>query len=743
MSRLLVLDKINPKNWSLNKKFASLIFIIILIPFASISLLKEIEKTLVQSLQDKLSLTAKIIGSQFENHTDWFENSLLPDTKKSLSNYFYVFPLSSGFAIDGHENEWLIYEQYREIFNSKLTQSKFTQPKLTNNKTSLSVLAGSIDERLALNLRVIDDELILPSANANASLNNQFDYLEIEFRTTVNDFERIKVEPRLSGKTVVKKIIKKSKTNPLDKVDWRYKVFTKNTVNGFSVEMLFPSGVKPKELTVRYYNVVSVKNSQQLMEVDSNLTTSVGLKEIISSSQHDLNHVIWPNENFRNFVKNIKLSTAQRLWVLDSFGRVLTSNGDLDTSRMAFSSNPLLNWVLSIQSNQVIDERKFRLRLDSPAIYSALKGKAVSLIESSKKSVQAIAVATYPIKMDGKVLGILLLEENVAKVQVLQKKTLTTLFLVNLIILVGVMWLVFWYVSRLVARIKSLKNAINQTVDNHGRIKVSEENASLLTLHSTISQSAVTQGTVSSSHGDELDQLAYSFKKMGERLFEYNDYLEKLASRLSHELRTPIAIVSSSLDNLLLNEKDQEQMEIIERALHGNKRLGEIISRMKDASGIKEAMQSAVKEDTNLEDFLKLFIKGYELSYPNEKFELIIDAKQCKYKISKDLFAEMLDKLISNAVSFSDKKQSIKISLEQNEQSYQLKISNSGDSIKKKNLTRIFRSLVSIRDKSSDSNGANLGLGLYVVKLIADFHQAKVKAENLSDASGVVFILSW
>lgn len=164
---------------------------------------------------------------------------------------------------------------------------------------------------------------------------------------------------------------------------------------------------------------------------------------------------------------------------------------------------------------------------------------------------------------------------------------------------------------------------------------------------------------------------------------------------------------------------------------------------MKDASGIKDAMQSAVKEETRLDEFVSLFIKGYEQSYPNEKFEFNLDIKQPNHDISKDLFAEMLDKLISNAVSFSDKKQPIKISLIQSNKSFQLRISNSGNTIKKKNLKRIFRSLVSIRDKNNEGSGANLGLGLYVVKLIADFHQAKIKAENLSDESGVVFILTW
>ena len=50
--------------------------------------------------------------------------------------------------------------------------------------------------------------------------------------------------------------------------------------------------------------------------------------------------------------------------------------------------------------------------------------------------------------------------------------------------------------------------------------------------------------------GDEIGDLSRSFASVLARLSEYASYQEKMASRLSHELRTPIAVVRSSLDNL-------------------------------------------------------------------------------------------------------------------------------------------------------------------------------------------------
>ena len=69
-----------------------------------------------------------------------------------------------------------------------------------------------------------------------------------------------------------------------------------------------------------------------------------------------------------------------------------------------------------------------------------------------------------------------------------------------------------------------------------------------------------------SDAGDELGDLSRSFADILRRLQQYTGYLETLAGRLSHELRTPVAVVRSSLDNLKQVELPDEARIYLQRA---------------------------------------------------------------------------------------------------------------------------------------------------------------------------------
>jgi len=675
----------NPAKWSLSRKFVSIVLLILLIPLASIGLLKEIEKTLKANLEHNLLLSSRLIGNQLSANQSWFAESLLPESDNILAKELFVFPLSASYELDGYTDEWADYEPHRKTF--------------TKNETSLDILLGSFERHLIASIDVQDPSVVYPSADSSIVA----DQVEVEFKTQKGDYQKIILSTRSAGNFPVK-----TKKNGKLQIDWRFKAAWIVTEQGFHIELQFPSGFKPQQIRIVHNNV----DHQGKYRFENTYATS----------RYDLNPLVWPSVNLVNYFNAIELSPAQRIWLLDTQKRVLISKGDLRTEEISFSTNPFLHWILASQSEIEIDPRKNNLHLDSQEVYRALKGGSSTRIENIRGSDQSIALAALPIKVEDKVLGVLLLEENVARVQIPQKKALINMFAVIFAVFLLVMWIIFWYVSRMVGRIKHLNNEIEQVVDQSGRMK-----APL---------------SLDVEKGDEIDDLYRAFSHMGSKLYEYNDHLEKLASRLSHELRTPIAIVRSSLDNLLLNSQDDEDKEIINRALEGNQRLGEIITRMRQASGVKEAMQTAEKELINLDDFLTQIVKGYQLSFKQHEFVLDSSLIQKQQTISPDLFAEMLDKLISNAMEFSEAKQPIRIDLSQDKNSTTLSVKNSGSTIPKKNLKRIFQSLVSIRT-NQQSTGTNLGLGLYVVRLIAEFHGSTVKAENLKDGSGVVFVVRW
>jgi signal transduction histidine kinase len=106
---------------------------------------------------------------------------------------------------------------------------------------------------------------------------------------------------------------------------------------------------------------------------------------------------------------------------------------------------------------------------------------------------------------------------------------------------------------------------------------------------------------------------------------------------------------------------------------------------------------------------------------------------------SPDLIAQLLDKLMDNAADFTPPDGRIALALEAGPRDYKLSVSNEGPPLPPQLNGRLFESLVSSRG-SSDGK-PHLGLGLYIVRLIADFHHSRVTATNLPEDAGVAITL--
>ena len=94
----------------------------------------------------------------------------------------------------------------------------------------------------------------------------------------------------------------------------------------------------------------------------------------------------------------------------------------------------------------------------------------------------------------------------------------------------------FFFASRISSRVRFLRNQAEGIIDEGGRVK------------NTI---------VPSRSSDEIGDLSRSFSSIVERLTQYTNYLENMSSRLSHELRTPVTVVRSSIENLVLSETNK------------------------------------------------------------------------------------------------------------------------------------------------------------------------------------------
>lgn len=280
-------------------------------------------------------------------------------------------------------------------------------------------------------------------------------------------------------------------------------------------------------------------------------------------------------------------------------------------------------------------------------------------------------------------------------------------------LLVGVVLLA--YASLLSWRIRRLSQAAQDVVDGEGRIRAQMP---------------------SSRSRDEIGDLARSYASLLQRLRHYNEYLESLGSKLSHELRTPLAIVRSSLDNLAELQYTVEQQVYLERASEGAARLSRLLNAMSAASRLDQSLEQSEREKVDLAELLGYLVASYSAVYAPRKLELICEGEE-PYAVmaAPELLAQMCDKLVENAADFTGAQGSIEFRLNRQRQSICLQVINTGPPIPEALQGRLFDSLTSART----GEGEHLGLGLYVVRLIVEFHRGQVRAFNHPDGDKVVF----
>jgi len=179
----------------------------------------------------------------------------------------------------------------------------------------------------------------------------------------------------------------------------------------------------------------------------------------------------------------------------------------------------------------------------------------------------------------------------------------------------------------------------------------------------------------------------------------------------------------------------------MERAQQGLNRLTHILTRMTEATRLEQSPGEDERERFDLAKVVAGCVDGYRAAYPGHTLELELPAGEVIFNGVPEMLAQMLDKLVANAVEFSAPGTPIVVRLERGESELRLTVENEGPPLPDAMHGRLFDSMVSVRgDQRGDQNRnePHLGLGLYIVRLIAEAHRGHATAQNRDDARGVV-----
>jgi dedicated sortase system histidine kinase len=710
--------------FGLRSKLLLLSSFLVAIPWFGYQYVWEMEKYLRFGQEQTIIGTARALATALHERPNLFNNqaSFLPSVEKGKDLYGYQ--LSQPINLDGKHQDWpnFIEKAHYYGFDNQLTKSDSANQlpisQLTNNFTAA---VGKFDKYLYFFISVVDDHLVYRNKNARSIELN--DRLELAFTTPKGEFQRFLLTNKEAGWLDVFQIELEQNPAPLPTNFIQGKWLA--TSQGYNIEFRVPLKNISDNLAFAIHDVDS--------EFGQTLSTIASANP---STAESLGTILVPSPEIERIVKGMSYSNSS-VWVVDKHHRVLAKAGNIQRANGLWQKNsknkydnewhswlktllkPLFNKLLSQPPKEFIDKLYDAQNLTGEHIESALSGDPMSQWRLSSDNKAVILTAAYPIYFGNNVHGAVIVEETNNGIRTVRNEALEKLFTSILAIMMFGILAFFFFASRISNRIRSLRNQAEKAIDEHGRIN---------------------EEMMASNTNDEIGDLSRSFSTAVSRLSQYNHYLENMSSRLSHELRTPIAVVRTSLENLSMQQQLPDQTNAyIDRAQQGLNRLNLILTNMSEATRLEEMLKNTEKVKFNFYDVLNGCIQGYRQIYQDHNFEIIAEKEVAFIDGSPEHIAQLLDKVVCNAIEFSQDKRII-LSLAQSAGFLQLHISNNGQYLPKQMTERLFDSMISIRENHIDNikdKRPHLGLGLYIARLICEFHQGKIQASNHHNPQGV------
>jgi len=698
------------------------------IPWFGYQYVWEMEKYLRFGQEQTLVGTARALATALHERPNLFNNqaSFLPTVEQGKDLYGYQ--LKQSIQLDGLNNDWPNIEERAHFYDQQQQLFSTTQLAATISDLNYTVMLGKYDKYLYVFFTVVDNHINYRGKNVRSIENN--DHIEISYINQQGEFNRYIISNKVAGWLDAYRIT--NTENNLPEIAKNIQGTWLETPVGYNVELR----IKLADIGDKFAFAI----------VDVNPTGNTVIGSADPSNEASLGTILVPSPEIERIVKGMSYSNS-RIWVVDQHGRVLASTGDIKKADGVWKRSinqeknntwldklsekwlhPLYYKILTKPANNFVDENYDASKLEGNHIVSALHGHAKSQWRLTADQQAVILSAAYPIYINNQVHGAVIVEETTNGIRTLRNKALEKLFTAIIsILLIGAL-VFFIFASRISNRIRTLRNQAELAIDQHGRITAEVE---------------------PSTAKDEIGDLSRSFSSVVKRLSQYNHYLENMSSRLSHELRTPIAVVRTSLENLTLQTLPTSANAYIERAQTGINRLNHIITHMSEATRIEQMLQHTDKELFNLSQVIEGCFQGYQQIYPLITFTFenllsdnaITQNKQYNMLGSPEHIAQLLDKVIANAVEFSNDNK-ISLKLGKYKQQMQLTITNNGMLLPEKMKDKLFESMISVRPQEKQTQ-PHLGLGLFIARLIVEYHQGSIEAKNHFDPNGVTIEMNF
>lgn len=247
--------------------------------------------------------------------------------------------------------------------------------------------------------------------------------------------------------------------------------------------------------------------------------------------------------------------------------------------------------------------------------------------------------------------------------------------------------------------------------------------------------------------------LSYFLEKMSkastEKKAKQSDYqlLEsqrEFVANISHELKTPLAVVSSQVEMLEI-AGDKIDRSYYYSSIHEElDKMSRMVGELLDFSMLDNQMSSMEMSRVNVSEMIEYLLLRYDAMFRKNEIKVEQEIEKNCFAYGNRMYLERaVNNYLMNAFQHTEQGKRIRITLKKEKKQIRMEVYNDGEQIKEEQMEHIWDGFYTTSQKkkpvTSENEVRNIGLGLFVVRKIVDKHKGSCGAKNMEN--GVMFWL--
>ena len=214
-----------------------------------------------------------------------------------------------------------------------------------------------------------------------------------------------------------------------------------------------------------------------------------------------------------------------------------------------------------------------------------------------------------------------------------------------------------------------------------------------------------------------------------------DDMRKQFISDVSHELKTPIALIQGYAEGLVENVNTDEESRkfYAEVILDESNKMDRLVKQLLELMKLEYGKREFNDAQFNLVELIKEVIRKCNVMLEENKIEVVFQEENPIWVYADDFYIDqVVTNYFTNAIKHAeevDGKKQIQITIEEKEQTYRVCVFNTGKQIEEENLDRIWGRFYKV-DSSRNRENSGSGIGLALVKAIQNNYQNDYGVEN-------------